>query len=100
MVKNEVFGPHQQWSMVMVYDPKTGQIVHMHQAVTTQGGTHPDQSTLEKLAAGHAARARNMPVDGMAFLHVNPSEVELDGRYTVDVKSRSLRKVDPPKPRS
>jgi len=100
MVKNEVFGTYEQWSMVVLYDPKTGNIVHTHQAVTTLGGTHPDQNTLEELAADHAARARNAPVDGMAFLHVDPSNIDLNARYTVDVKSRSLLKVDPAKPKA
>ena len=70
MAKNQVFGPYDQWSMVVLYDPKTGDIVHTHQAVTTRGGTHPDQATLEKLAADHASRARNTSVAGVGFLHV------------------------------
>jgi hypothetical protein len=93
MAKNQVLGPYDQWSMVVLYDPKTGNIVHTHQAVTTRGGTHPDQATLQKLAADHASRARNAPVDGMAFLEVDPREFDLGARYSVDVKSRSLVKA-------
>jgi len=98
MANNQVFGPYDQWSMVVLYDPKTGAIVHTHQAVTTRGGTHPDPATLEKLAADHASRARNSPVDGMAFLEVDPREFNPDARYTVDVKSRSLVKAAPRAP--
>jgi hypothetical protein len=93
MAKNDVYGPYDQWSMVVVYDPKSGDIVHTHQAVTTRGGTHPDQPTLQKLAADHASRARNISVDGMAFLDVDPRQIELDAHYTVDIKSRSLAKA-------
>jgi len=95
MIKNEVFGPYDQWSMVVLYDPKTGNIVHTHQAVTTRGGTHPDQATLEKLAADHASRTRNASVAGMAFLHVNPSEIDPAAHYAVDVKNRSLVTLAP-----
>jgi|SRR5580658_1265509 hypothetical protein len=95
MAKNEVFGEYDQWSMVVVYEPKTGDIVHTHQAVTTRGGAHPDQAALETLAADHASRARNISVQGMAFLHVDPRGFDFDGRYSVDVKSRSLVKAAP-----
>jgi hypothetical protein len=95
MAKNEVYGDYEHWSMVAVYDPKTGDIVHTHQVVTMRGGAHPDQATLEKLAADHASRARNISVEGMAFLHVDPRDIDSDGRYSVDVKSRSLVKAAP-----
>ena len=93
MTSNQVFGPYDQWSMVVLYDPKTGDIVHTHQAVTTRGGTHPDQATLEKLAADHASRVTNTSVAGMAFLHVDPSQIDSAAHYTVDVEKRSLMKA-------
>lgn len=95
MAINQVFGQYDHWSMVVLYDPKTGDIVHTHQAVTTRGGTHPDQATLEKLAAEHASRVRNTPVEGMAVLTVDPREIDLTARYTVDVKNRTLLKAAP-----
>ena len=93
--KNEVLGPYDKWSMVVLYDPKTGDIVHTHQAVTTRGGTHPDDTALEKEAAEHAARIRSASVAGMGFLNVDPSTVELNTRYAVDLKNRSLVKAAP-----
>lgn len=98
MASNQVFGPYDQWSMVVLYDPKTGDIVHSHQAVTTRGGMHPDPATLEKLAADQASRARNSSVAWMAFLHVDPREIDSAAYYIVDVKNRSLLKADPRKP--
>ena len=92
MANNQVLGPYDQWSMVVLYDPKTGDIVHTHQAVTTRGGTHPDPATLETLALGHATRVSNAPVTGVAFLHVDPSEFEAAAHYTVDVRNRTLLK--------
>jgi hypothetical protein len=95
MTKNEVIGPYDHWSMVVLYDPKTGDIMHTHQAVTTRGGTHPDQAALEKEATEHASRLTKAPVVGMAFLAVDPREIDLTARYTVDIKTRSLRKAAP-----
>jgi hypothetical protein len=100
MTKNEVFGPYDHWSMVVLCDPKTGVIMHTHQAVTTRGGTHPDQATLEKAAAQHASRVRKIPADGMAFLAVNPHGIDLNARYTVDVRNRSLQKAAPRAPKA
>jgi hypothetical protein len=37
MAKNEVYGAYDHWSMVILYDPKTGGIVHTHQAVKREG---------------------------------------------------------------
>jgi len=91
--KNEVFGQYDHWSMVVLYDPKTGDILHTHQAVTTRGGTHPDQAALQKEAAEHASRLRKIPADGMAFLAVDPREIDLNARYVVDVKNRSMKAV-------
>jgi hypothetical protein len=93
MATNDVVGAFDHWSMVLVYDPKTGIIVHSHQAVTTRGGTHPDSATLQKQAADHAWRARNIAVDDMAFLTVDPRDIDFKALYTVDLKSRTLTKA-------
>lgn len=95
MIKNQVFGPYDHWSMVVLYDPNTGDILHTHQAVTTRGGTHPDQATLEMEAADHASRVSKIPVDRMAFLAVDPHEIDHGARYTVNVKNRTLLKAAP-----
>jgi hypothetical protein len=55
---------------------------------------------LEKLAADHASRARNASVAGVAFLHVDPGDIDSASHYTVDIKSRTLLKTDPRKPRA
>jgi hypothetical protein len=96
MAKSEIQGPYEHWSMVVIYDPKTGHVAHTHQVVTTRGGRHPDRKTLEVEAAEHASRARNAPVDQLAFLHVDPSEVDFDAHYIVDLKTKTLRSVQQP----
>jgi hypothetical protein len=98
MPKNQVYGPFEHWSMVLLYDPKTGDIVHGHQVVTT-GGQHPDRTALEKEAAEHASRARKTSIGEVAFLHVDPREIDSDAYYTVDTKTRVLVKSDSRKPK-
>ena len=90
-------GVQQQWSMVVVYDPKTGHIAHTHQVLTRQGGLHPDPAALEKLALEHGARARNASLDGHALLHVDPATLDSDAGYAVDLKTRTLRKIALPR---
>jgi len=100
MAKHEMLGSYDDWSMVIIYDPKTGNIVHTHQVVSTRGGAHPDRDTLETTAAEHATRARNAPIATMAFLHVDPREIDRDAYYMVDVTSRALLKGDPVRPQA
>jgi hypothetical protein len=42
---------------------------------------------------------RKIPVDGMAFLAVDPREIDHNARYTVDVRNRSLVKAAPRAPK-
>lgn len=93
MARYEVHGSYERWSMVFVYDPRTGDIVHAHHVVSAPGGAHPDRDTLEQEAAEQALRASNTPLETMAFLHVDPREIDSDSHYAVDVNSRSLVKT-------
>jgi len=90
-MKNAVYGSYDQWSMVVVYDPKTGHIVHRHEVITSRGGTHPDKPGIEKLVAAQLLAGRNISADGLAFLHVDPQAIDLGTRYVVDVASRALK---------
>lgn len=98
MARYEVHGSYERWSMVLVYDPLTGDIVHAHHVVSAPGGAHPDRDALEQEAAEQTLRARNTPMEAMAFLHVDPREIDSDSHYAVDVKSWSLVKTALPKP--
>jgi hypothetical protein len=91
MATGDIHGEFDQWSMVVLYDPKSGAIVHSHQVVTSRGGVHPDQPTLEKLALEHASHARKAPVQGVAVLHVNPHEFDFHAVYSVDVNAKRLK---------
>jgi hypothetical protein len=95
MATENIHGNVDQWSMVVLYNPKSGAIVHTHQVVSTQGGVHPDARAVENLALEHASHARKAPVQGVAFLHVNPRDIDFDQSYAVDVKAKRLKTIKP-----
>jgi hypothetical protein len=95
MATENIPGNVDQWSMVVLYNPKNGAIVHTHQVVSTQGGVHPDARALENLALEHASHARKAPVQGVAFLHVNPRDIDFEQSYAVDVKAMRLKTIKP-----
>src|SRR4051794_41753364 len=87
MATEDIHDDGNQWSMVVLYDPKSGAIVHSHQVVTHPGGVHPDAQALEKQALEHAGHAHKAPLQGMAVLHGYPPEPDLDASYAVDGKA-------------
>jgi hypothetical protein len=77
-------------SFVVLYEPSTGRIVHMHNAVTVNGGKHPDQNTLEKDAKEQLSQAQPNFKEKIALLHVDPSSLKPRTLYKVDTKNRVL----------
>ncbi|MGB9366768.1 MAG: hypothetical protein WCE79_12240 [Xanthobacteraceae bacterium] len=92
MAAGDVQGDDEHWSMVVLYDPKSGAIVHSHQVVTARGAVHPDAQAIEREALEQAAHARKASVSA-AFLHVNPREIDLAAAHVVDVKTGQLKAV-------
>jgi hypothetical protein len=80
------------WSMVVVYDERTGKIVHRHQHVTFKGGAHPDKKALARQALELAPREGGAPAK-LASLHVDPTTLKDEAHYKVDVKKRVLVEV-------
>jgi len=90
--------PIEQESVVVIYDPKTGAVIHRHHAITAKGGTHPDQKTLENDAMEQLRHARpQLQAGETAFLHVDPASLEARTMYKVDVAKRALVKIEPPR---
>ena len=73
----------------VLYDPKSGQIRHVHTVVTMTGGERSTQAQVEKrayaLAKGVIANSAKLKA-----LHVDPATVQAGRRYRVDVKLRAL----------
>jgi hypothetical protein len=90
-------GAYEHQSMVVVFEPTDGRIVHSHAHyyVTLGGRKPPDDKQLETKAAELIAN-RGIAVDRMAFLHLEPGAIKPDAVYGVDTKTRKL--VEIPKP--
>jgi hypothetical protein len=58
---------------------------------------HPDEKTLEKEAREHAALAGSAGGDRVSCLHVDPREIDFEAHYTVDLKTTTLLRVEPPR---
>jgi hypothetical protein len=76
-------------SLVMVYDPTDGHIVHEHHFVTSRGGVHPDQEAREALALEHARKSGH-EISKVAMLSVKSGDFKHGSRYRVDVAQRQL----------
>lgn len=72
------------WSLVVLYNRHTGEIVHSHQCVTTRGGTHPSTRELEDQARAHAGAALESLDDEVGCLHTDPRSIKPDVHYRVD----------------
>jgi hypothetical protein len=83
-------------SVVVVHDPSTGEIAHVHYVITAKGGKHPDQATLEKDALEQFSRLKPRLTKKMALFHAEPAQFKPGTRYKVDTTKRAL--VEAPKP--
>ena len=73
----------------MVYESRTGRILHIHQCVSAAGRAHPEDDELESSAFRYAAEAGH-PDRSLAVLHVNPQSLQSGRNYKVDVETRAL----------
>lgn len=87
----DVGGDFESWSVVLLYDSASGDIVHVHESLTRKGGTHPDEQALERQAADLVTRhARQVDLKRLSFLHVDPQLLRKEVEYRVDPASRKL----------
>jgi len=86
-------------SAVVIYEPRTGQILHLHYVATMKGGSHPDQKTQERDALEQLSHAQPDAKKATAILHVDAAEIEPGRVYKVDPKRRRLVKSVAPKGR-
>jgi len=80
-------------SMVVLYEPRTGRIVHRHEVVSMRGAEHPDERTREADAREQLRLAQpdaEARVSAVEALHVEPSHWQADRYYRVDPKKRAL----------
>jgi hypothetical protein len=76
-------------STVVVYEPDSGTIVHVHHCVTSHGGQHPSEPALAEAALAYASHGKAGTAK-MSVLHVDPSTFHMDAHYRVDPQKRAL----------
>jgi hypothetical protein len=84
-------------SMVVLYDPQTGRVVHRHQVLTMKGGEHPDQKTMERDAIEQLSQAQPAVTEKFAVLHVDPRTLKLGALHKVDTAKHLLVEIPLPK---
>lgn len=89
----------EQQSVVVLYDPNAGNIVHVYHVISDPGAHHPDRATLEKDAlrrASEIASERNLSLPANpALLHVEPAGFQKNMAYKVDTIKRVLVEIRP-----
>jgi len=86
-------------SVVFVYDPQTGQVVHRHQVMTMKDGQHPDEKTMESDAMQQLTQAQPTASRKLAFLHVDPRTLKPGVLHKVDVARKALVELPPQAPK-
>jgi len=78
----------------VVYDDRTGQILHLHESRAIEGAEIPDDRVLEKRAidlAGRFSKDRfGAATSHLSVLTVAAAEVDQEGPMKVDVRKRTL----------
>jgi hypothetical protein len=77
----------------VVYDEKTGDLVHGHKAVILPYGDAPGEKELMEQALGFAAEATGRK-DGLRVLQVKEDELEPGFVYRVDPESERLERAE------
>jgi hypothetical protein len=83
-------------SLVVLYEAKTGDIVHTHRVVTFQGGEHPEKATLERQALEQLRLAQPQFTKKPEFLHAAPTSMRGDTIYKVDPQKKVLIEIPSP----
>lgn len=82
-------------AMVLLYDPFTGAIVHVHYAAADSGAELPGRQAMERQAVAHAKQSggtvrKGVALDKLPRLHVDPCAFSPDRAYRIDVRTRTL----------
>ena len=76
----------------VVYDARTGDIVHVHHDISLNKGPYPGEAEVEAAALAQVQkRGRNM--GDMKTLHAQPHDFKPHARYKVNPQRRALEQV-------
>lgn len=73
----------------VVFDPTDGEIHHIHDVVTFEGGEAVSDYEVEQRALGLAAE-RGLDSSTLKTIHVDPEQLEPGRRYAVDPDRSAL----------
>ena len=71
----------------VVYEAKTGRVVHLHRVITLRGGKAPSANAIEARALELAGQRSGAAVK---VLHLDPESVQSGSAYKVDLKKLKL----------
>ena len=77
----------------VVYDNRTGEIVHTHYTYVIPGAVAPAERAMEARAIELAGHATGKTSARLAALSVKDKDLEIGFDYSVDLKSATLRKA-------
>jgi predicted RecA/RadA family phage recombinase len=78
---------------VLVYDARSGDIVHGHKELVLAGGEAPAEDELRTRVMEIAARVTDRDADGLRTLMVSEDDLEVGAFYRVDPKRERLEKL-------
>ena len=96
LIKNDKGVIAEESDVCVLYDPKSGAIIHLHQQMTFPGGRKPSRGELEAQALQHAERSRGTGLK-LKALHVPTQQFDRTKCYKVHVKSQRLVELPLPK---
>jgi hypothetical protein len=74
----------------VVYDKKSGKIIHIHESEGYDGTRQLSELKVEEISLQLASKINNLPQSEIATLRVRAEDIEIGVRYEVDVKKRLL----------
>lgn len=84
-------------SIVLLYEPATGKVVHGHYHQDEAGSPPITREALEALAIEHArmyaAARQHFDAGKLHLVHADPKTFRLEAKYRVDLKSQKLVEV-------
>jgi len=82
----------------VLYDPKSGRIVHTHEIITLKGGRNVDEKEAE-IRTFKRAKSLGKDTSTLKALHVSAKDYDHSSVYRVDPESLTLVKLSKPEKR-
>jgi len=81
----------------LVYDRKSGDVLHVHHIAILPGMTMPPESELEQFLAQHGAQKTSRSASQIGAVRCKKKDLSNPSRYRVDPKTRRITAMKVPK---